>query len=241
MADHILGVLGGLGPGATAHFLSLVTEMTDVPTDQGHITSIIYSVPSTPDRTQYILDASQPNPLPQMLAIGQRLVALGADQIAIPCFTAHYFYDTLSSQIPAQIINGVQETAAYLHGQGVRRAGIMATDGTIRTGIFHRELEKLGITPIVPDAERQADVMSLIFRNVKAGIPADMTRFSAVRQALLDSGAEAIILGCTELSLVKRDNPIDSGCIDAMEVLARCAVLNCEKPLKDRYRDLITK
>ena len=83
--------------------------------------------------------------------------------------------------------------------------------------------------------------MHLIFKNVKAGKPAEMDRFFAAAEDLRSQGAEAIILGCTELSLIKRDHPIGAGFVDAMEVLARQSVLNCNKPLKQEYDCLITK
>ena len=117
----------------------------------------------------------------------------------------------------------------------------MATDGTVSSGIFHRELERQGLQPIAPQAAAQADVMHLIFENVKAGKPAEMDRFFAAAEDLRRQGAEVIILGCTELSLIKRDHPIGAGFIDAMEVLARQSVLACDKPLKREYKCLITK
>ena len=236
-----LGVIGGLGPGATAHFMNLVTDMTDAAVDQEHVEMIVFSSPSIPDRTRYILDNTQANPLPQMLEIGQKLSQLGADHIAIPCMTAHYFYSALELGISTPIINGVALTAAHLKEHGFTRIGIMATSGTVRSGIFHRELEKLGMEPITPTEERQADVSHIIFNNVKAGIPAEMDRFFAVAEQLRQNGAQAIILGCTELSLVKRDNPIGPGFIDAMEVLAQQSVLHCGGTLKNAYMDLISK
>ncbi len=236
-----LGVIGGLGPGATAHFMNLVTDMTDAAVDQEHVEMIVFSSPSIPDRTRYILDNTQPNPLPQMLQIGQKLTQLGADHIVIPCMTAHYFYGALESGIHTPIINGVALTAAQLKEQGFTRIGIMATIGTVRSGIFHRELEKLGMETIVPSEERQADVTHIIFNNIKAGIPAEMDRFYAVAEQLRQNGAQAIILGCTELSLVKRDNPIGPGFIDAMEVLAQQSVLRCGGTLKESCKDLISK
>ena len=236
-----LGVIGGLGPGATAHFMNLVTDMTEAAVDQEHVEMIVFSSPSIPDRTRHILDNSQPNPLPQMLAIGQRLAALGAEQIAIPCVTAHYFYDALETGIPVGIINGVQETVLHLKENGITNVGIMATDGTVASGIFHRELTKWDMTALVPSAARQKDVMHIIFNNIKAGKPADMTRFLAAAQDLQQQGAQAIILGCTELSLVKRDNAIGPGFIDAMEVLAQQSVLRCGGILKEEYASLITR
>ena len=94
--------------------------------------------------------------------------------------------------------------------------------------------------PVLPSAERQRDVMSLIYDNIKANLPADMARFDAVRQELKANGAQAVVLGCTELSLIKRDYPIGHGFIDAMEVLARAAVCRCGGTLKAEYRCLIT-
>lgn len=237
----VLGVIGGLGPIATAHFMELVINMTEVDTDQQHLPMIVYNAPYIPDRTAHILDNSQPSPLPDMLKIGQTLQAQGAACIAVPCVTAHYFMDNLEQEIHVPIINGVRETVAHLKENGVKKVGIMATDGTVCSGIFHRQLENQGMTAIAPTAAAQADVMHLIFNNVKAGKPAEMDRFFAAAADLRSQGAEAIILGCTELSLIKRDHPIGAGFIDAMEVLAQQSVLVCDKPLKQEYRCLITK
>ena len=243
MVDNrkILGVIGGLGPIATAHFMELVINMTDVSTDQQHLPMIVYNMPFIPDRTAYILDNAKENPLPMMLEFGHQLQQQGADCIAIPCVTAHYFMGALEEKISTPMINGVRETVAHLKEHGIQKVGIMATDGTIRSGIFHRQLEHQGLTPIAPSEKAQKDVMHLIFDNVKAGRPADMERFAFAAEDLRKQGAEAIILGCTELSLIKRDHPIGAGFIDAMEVLARQSVLACDKPLKKEYDCLITK
>lgn len=236
-----LGVIGGLGPIATAHFMELVINMTDVPADQQHLPMIVYNAPYIPDRTAYILDNEKESPLPEMLRIGNALQQQGADCIAIPCVTAHYFFDKLEEGIHAPLINGVRETVRHLRENGIRRVGIMATDGTIRSGIFHRELLAQGLEPIAPEPEAQKHVMHLIFENIKAGKPADMDRFFAAADALRQAGAEAMILGCTELSLIKRDHAIGTGFIDAMEVLAQQSVIACGKPLKPEYNCLITR
>lgn len=241
MSNKTLGVIGGLGPMATAHFMALVTHMTDAQADQQHLNMIIYSAPSIPDRTAHILDHSQPSPLPDMLRIGQTLAQQGAEYIAIPCITAHFFLDALEQGIPVPLINGVRETVCHLKENGIRKVGIMATSGTLRAGIFRRELENQGLEALIPGEEAQSHVMHLIFNNIKAGLPAEMDRFTAAADALRDAGAEAIILGCTELSLIKRDFAIGPGFIDAMEVLARQSVLQCGLPLKTEYRCLITR
>lgn len=239
--DKTLGVIGGLGPIATAHFMELVINMTDAKNDQQHLPMIVYNMPFIPDRTAYILDNTKENPLPEMLRIGNQLSTQGVDCIAIPCVTAHYFFDALEAGISVPLINGVKETVRHLKENGIRKVGIMATDGTVRSGIFHRELIAQGLEPVVPDDKGQENVMHLIFQNIKAGKPAEMERFHDAAASLRRHGAEAIILGCTELSLIKRDNTIGAGFIDAMEVLAQQSVLTCGKPLKQEYCCLITK
>ena len=241
MEREILGVIGGLGPGATAHFMDLVINMTDVKTDQEHLPMIVYNMPFIPDRTAYILDNTKESPLPKMLEVGQTLCDQSVCRIAVPCVTAHYFIEEMEKEIAVPIINGVRETVAHLKENGVQKVGIMATDGTIQSGIFHRELEKQGLTPIAPSVNAQKDVMHLIFENIKAGKRANMERFFAAAEDLRNQGAEAIVLGCTELSLIKRDEKIGPGFIDAMEVLARESLHACGKPVKSEYDCLITK
>ena len=242
MADmRTLGVIGGLGPIATAHFMELIIRMTEAQTDQEHLDMIIYNRPSIPDRTGYILDPSRPNPLPEMIRVGNALAQQGATLIAIPCMTAHYFHRDLARYIETPIVHAIHETAVHLKKHGITRAGIMATDGTIRSKLFQQELLKHGITPVIPGAEGQKCVMSVIYDDIKANRPAGMDKFDRAAWELRDAGAQAIILGCTELSLVKRDYPIGAGYLDAMEVLARRCVLECGGRLKHEYQNLISK
>lgn len=235
-----LGVIGGLGPAATAYFYELISRMTDASIDQGHIDVNIISRPSIPDRTDYILNKSADSPLPHLIEAGRILEGLGVSYIAIPCITAHYFYDQLASNIGVPIIHIIRETVQYLKSHGVRKAGIMATEGTITGELFQLELNKHGISPIIPTKPSQDLVTSLIYNNVKAGRPANMEFFNKVRDELIRGGADTIILGCTELSMIKRDESIGSRFIDALEVLAMRSVLNSGACLKKEYQDLIT-
>ena len=235
-----LGVIGGLGPIATAHFMELVIRMTEADTDQEHLDMILYNRPSIPDRTGYILDPTKPNPLPEMIRLGNALARQGAKLIAIPCMTAHYFHRELTRYIDAPIVHAIHETAVHLKKHGITRVGIMATDGTIRSKLFQSELEKHGMTALIPGETGQTCVMSVIYDDIKAGLPAEMDKFDLAAADLREQGAEAIILGCTELSLVKRDYPIGAGYLDAMEVLAQTCVLRCGGRLKEEYQNLIS-
>ena len=235
-----LGVIGGLGPIATAHFMELVICMTEAGTDQEHLEMIIYNRPSIPDRTSYILDHTKANPLPEMIRTGNALARQGAGLIAIPCMTAHYFHRELTRYIEAPIVHAIHETAVHLKKHGITTVGIMATSGTIRSKLFQQELLKHGITPVIPGEKGQQCVMSVIYDDIKAGLPAGMDKFHYAAQDLRAQGAQAIILGCTELSLVKRDCAIGAGYLDAMEVLAQTCVIRCGGKLKEEYQNLIS-
>lgn len=238
--QKVLGVVGGLGPIATAHFMELVVTMTDAPSDQENLEMIIYNFPSIPDRTGYILGSNLKSPLPGLLNVSHALSRQEVACIAIPCVTAHYFYRELSAAVPTPILNAVEETAQLLKDSGIRRAGIMGTDGTVLSGLYSDALERRGIRPVVPSRPRQQDVMHLIYRNVKAGLEPEMDRFDAVHRELEEKGAEAVILGCTELSMIKRDYCLGAGFLDTMEVLAKRAILGCGKQVRKKYDRLIT-
>jgi aspartate racemase len=200
----------------------------------------IISSPSIPDRTDFILGRSKESPLGPMIRIGKKLEAMGADYIAIPCITAHYFHEQLAKAIGIPVIHLIMETVNCLVSAGVGTAGIMATEGTIRSGLFQRELEAAGIKPVVPSDKAQEHVNKLIYKDIKSNLPADMGRFEVVSGELSANGAEVIILGCTELSLIKRDNKLGHGFIDATEVLAACSVRFSGAKLRREYENLIT-
>ncbi len=233
-----LGVIGGLGPMATAYFMQLVIDMTKADVDQEHIEMLIHSKPQTPDRTAYILDHTKESPLPTMIEVGKGLKAQGADVIAMPCVTAHYFQNELEGAIGLPVIHTIEETAKYLKSESIRTAGIMATDGTVTSRLFQTTLAAYDIAAVVPDAANQAKVMHIIYDNVKAGRPIDRTAVFEVQSFLSNAGAEIILLGCTELSMIKRDLRMTKGFLDVMEVLARSSVMACGT-LKTEYDHLI--
>ena len=235
-----LGIIGGLGPLATAYYYELITKMTQVSRDQDHIEILIHSVPQIPDRTGFIVGESKENPLPLLLETGRGLVSQGAECIAIPCITAHYFHQELVEEISVPIIHLVEETAEYIHCHGKKRVGILATDGTVKSGLFQQAFKRRGMEALVPNTSYQKDVMHLIYKNIKVGLPPEMERFFRAARHLEAQGAEVIVLGCTELSLIKRDQTNGAGFLDALDVLAKRAVEQCEGEVKEEYQELIT-
>ena len=227
-----LGIIGGMGPMATAVFYEKIVAMTCASKDQDHIDTIIYSCPQIPDRTSFFLGNSQEDPYPVILDLAKRLEGQGADIIAIPCITAAYFEKALSRDVNIPVINGISETASLLKSKGIKSAGIMATEGSIKNRLIAGALESEGITPVEPDGEHQEIVSDIIYGDVKAGKPVDLNKLYKVADHLKSKGAEAYILGCTELSVIAHDNSLGSGFFDIMDVLAAGSVKACGKNVR---------
>ena len=223
---------------ATVCFLKRIIEMTDATCDQEHIEMVIEHLPSIPDRTGYLLDRTKPDPVGPIVKAGCELAKMGATEIAIPCITAHGFHDIFDDKIPVKVINGVRLTAKMLAEKGIKKAGVMATDGSLHTGIFERALGEFGIEHIYPSPDAQKCVMSVIYNDVKAGKPVDREVFKRASDELFAGGAEVILLGCTELS-VAADEWLPKGrFLDMLTVLARKCVIDFGK-LKSEYFDLL--
>ena len=235
-----LGIIGGLGPMATAYFMQRIIEMTDAKTDQENIEMIVYNCPSIPDRTGYILGESDESPLPKMLEIAKALESQNIDYIAMPCITAHYFHKQLSEGVSVPVSNGIKEAADYLQQAGINKVGIMATSGTAKTRLFDSVFKDYKIECIYPDDNSQHKLMDIIYQGVKAGKPVDINEFLEVKQKLINEGAEVAILGCTELSIVKRDQNTGDKVLDIIDVLAQDCVRKCAS-LRPEFQDLITK
>lgn len=234
-----LGIIGGLGPMATAYFLQLLTQMSDADTDQEHMEIYMISRPAMPDRTKYILGLSDRSPAAEMAEAGKQLKAFGAELLAMPCVTGHYFQREIEESAGLPMVDTIHETVEYLRGRYIRRIGILATDGTIKSGIFQCVMENGGIECIIPDENSQKKIMEIIYSGIKAGKMINIGDFLKAAENLRQQGAEVILLACTELSLLKRDYQIGNGFLDVMEVLAAKVVELCNR-LKPEYRELIT-
>ncbi len=227
-----LGVIGGVGPLSTAYFMEVLINKTDAVLDQDHVDMIVLNHCEIPDRTAYILDNTKQNPVPFMKEDAIKLEKLGCSVIATPCNTAHYFYDELQSAVSIPIINMIEETALALKKDNVKRAGIMATNGTVATNLFQDALIKQGIEPVVPNEENQQFVMDIIYDNVKAGVPIDLEKFKSVVNELRLHDCDKVILGCTELSILKREYSLGEFYVDSLEVLCERAIVACGRNVK---------
>ena len=215
---------------SSVYFYEMLTTHTKAECDQEHLNILISSRADTPDRTEFILGRSLENPIYTMKAEVAKLVGAGADVIAIPCNTAHSFYEQLSADTPVPVINIIKQTALFCRREGIRRAGILATEGTVASGAYGEIFSMAGIECISPNKEMQNKITEIIYGQIKRGQAPDMAEFFGVADTLRAMGCDRLILGCTELSLIKRDNELDSSLfIDSLEVLAYSAIKACGK------------
>ncbi len=219
-----IGILGGMGPLATCDLFQKIVEIEQASCDQEHVRVIVDSNTNIPDRTAAILRGGA-DPLPELCRSAELLQKAGAEVLIMPCNTAHYFYDAIVSRTGARLLHMPRETAKLLKDNGIQTAGLLATDGTIQTGVYETALTGCGVRQLVPAAERQKAVMGIIYDGVKAGKSDYPTEgFLAAVEELRQAGEETLILGCTELPVAYSLYGLQFPHVDPTLVLAVRAV-----------------
>lgn len=226
-----IGILGGMGPEATADLFLRIIRLVPASRDQDHPRVIIDSNSQIPDRTAAI-KGEGPSPLPALIETAVNLERAGAQLIAMPCNSAHFWYDDIARAVRIPVLHMIrltaQATLARLKEGRDAPAGpvlLLATTGTVHSGIYRRAFDEVGLELVSPSAERQAQVMEAIYL-VKAGKSATARPLAleALAAESLRLGPSAVVLGCTELPLVINQGDVDVPLIDSTDVLARAAV-----------------
>lgn len=218
-AGPVIGILGGMGPAATAEFFRRIVAATPASRDQEHLHILIDNDPSVPDRSAALLGTGA-DPTPTLVTMAQRLAAAGADLLVIPCNTASAFTQRIADRVDipilrwdAAVVEGVRQRRPEAH-----RIGVLATTGTIDAGVYNARLLAEGIDCATPSISGQERVMAIISAR-KAGTPAaDLAAgLDIAVQELLDSDAQDVLLACTELSDIASVMHLD--CLDAMDIV----------------------
>jgi len=202
-----IGVVGGVGPAATVDFLDKIIRHTPADNDQDHLRMIVVHDPKIPGFSANLV-GDGPDPTAALSTACKRLEANGVRMIAIPCNTAHAFIERIQPHLSVPVVNMLFETMQHIerHHGVIRRIGLLATDGTVKSRIYHGLIEHSGRSIVIPDDEHQRMLMNVIFgrRGVKAGYTDGvcLAEFRQVLKHIINAGAELVILGCTELPLV---------------------------------------
>jgi aspartate racemase len=230
-----VGVVGGVGPAATVDFMQKLVRSTPATRDQEHIKLLVEQNPQIPDRTENLLGGG-PDPTVSLYATCKKLEAGDVDIIAIPCNTAHAFVERIQPYLNVPIVNMLTVSVEYLRTAfpKLREVGLLATTGTIMSGVYRKALEAHGLKQIVPSDGLQARVMNAIYgeRGAKAGFMSGecIDDVTAAVDELSERGVEVIVLGCTELPLLLPDGEVRSGggrvvnLVDPTDILAKRCV-----------------
>lgn len=229
--EYRLGVIGGMGPQATQVFYQRIIDRTDAERDQDHLPALILSDTAVPDRTAALLEGRGEEVFRRLLADAQLLERSGCTALAIPCNTSHYFADRLQEALHIPLLHMVRLAVTRMKDKGVKKAAILATQGTITTGVYQKECDALGLEAWSPDPETQRLVTEIIYDEIKKGEKGSREKFAAIDKAVRSAGCDGAILGCTELSVYRAYHPLPEFYLDAMEVLAEECIRRCGKKL----------
>lgn len=241
-----VGIVGGIGPAATVDFMQKIIRNTDASRDQDHVRLIVEHNPQIPDRTANLVGAGD-DPTLALYSACKRLEENGAALIAMPCNTAHAYVARIQGLLRTPIVNMLSETVGHIerHWAGHATVGLLATTGTVSSGVYHDAAHGCPFELIVPDASHQQEVMNAIYgeRGVKAGNTDGDCKAALLRALahLAGRGASIVILGCTELPLLLPQHPaFDIGgrtlaLLDPADILARrCVALSLAATRQDQ-------
>ncbi|MGO4549010.1 aspartate/glutamate racemase family protein [Paenibacillus sp. 2TAB23] len=227
MEAKSLGVIGGMGPKATSVFFDMIIEQTEADKDQDHINMVILNHATLPDRTGVILSKNGELFLKAVAKDLKLLESSGVSNIAIPCNTSHYFYDDMQQMTSVNIINMVDETLKEIHNRFGEhcKVGILATNGTVSSGVYRKGCGQYNMQLHEPDAVVQEHVMDIIYNKVKRNLPVEPAEFEGIiNHLLIHDECQCVIIACTELSCIPIQNEVAKNCVDAMSVLVQKSI-----------------
>lgn len=235
----MIGILGGMGPAAGIELARILTEETEARNDQDHLPFVLLSVPNIPDRSGYLLGQQPHNPAKVISQLILKFEACGVTEVGVACNTCHApsIYDQLVQLGRTRgisfhhIIRSTAEEIASL--KTIRQVGVMGTKGCLKLGLYQKELERVGLQAIAPDEYTVAPLIHQAIYDPVWGIKANPYKIGGEPLVILEhvarelgrKGAEAIILGCTELPLAVKSQTLSQiSVIDPLRSLARSLI-----------------
>lgn len=237
-----VGIVGGVGPEASNKFCEMLIRHTPAEIDQENIPFIHFCNPQIPDRTEFIVGDGE-NPLDALVETSQTLESAGADFLVIPCNTAHYFLKQVQDNVSIPIVDMTKILVKSVLSEHppISKIGILATTGSIRAGIYQDYFRSVGVKSVLlDDFDQESLVMNAIYgdKGIKAGKKIRPRKLlNRAAEKLISMGAEAIVMGCTEIPLVLQQKEFDVRLYDPMELTSREIVRYIKE---DSQKDLVS-
>lgn len=231
MKSKTVGIIGGMGPEATVDLMNRVIRATPALDDGDHIRMLVDNNPGIPSRIRALIEGTGESPGPCMARMGRRLEAWGADFLAIPCNTAHYYYEEISRAVRIPVLHMIELAVERIVSEnpGIGRVGLLASPAVLKTELYKRPFMKHGVELVSPDTGFQADLLAAI-RSIKSGGIDDrvISSVQAASDHLAGGGAQALLIACTELSIIAHRVVWGAGKYDSSQILAEAIVLEAK-------------
>ena len=224
--EKVVGVIGGMGPQATVDFMRRLVEAVPAVEDSDHLHVIADNNAKVPSRIRALVEGGGEDPAPVLIEMARKLERAGAQLLVIPCNTAHYYVPAITSAVTVPVLDMITASIERLNlmSPRPRKIGILASKAVRLVGFLERRLQSAGFESIFPAVDDEGELMEAI-RSVKSGSigPAEAEILGAVANRLEESGAEALLVACTELSLLpapRTSLPL----LDTLDVLVEATV-----------------
>lgn len=230
MNTKTVGVIGGMGPAATVHFMGRVLALTPARSDQDHLRLIVDNNSGLLDRNAAVA-GNGPSPAPVLAAMARGLQRAGAEMLVMPCNTAHAFAGAIVAACDLPFIDLIEAASDEAVSHRASRVGVLAADGCVQAGLYQHAFARRHVDPVLPTPRAQSRFMALLHA-IKAGDrgPDVKAGMRALAEDLVAAGAEALVAGCTEVPLVLGPEDVPVPLTDSLDALARATIAAARKP-----------
>jgi aspartate racemase len=223
LSGKVVGIIGGMGPEATLDFMSKIIKGTPARVDQDHIRILVDNNPQIPCRVKAIMEHKK-SPGPIMADMARRLEKWGAEFLVIPCNTAHFYIQEIIEVVHVPVLDMIEETVRVLMKDSIKNVALLATSAALKTKLYEKKLLEAGIQFTLPSESYQEMLMRIIFEVKSGNVNASIELLDQVIHHVLDKGADSIILGCTELPMIVKNDRFEVSIYDPTHILAQSVV-----------------
>jgi aspartate racemase len=222
MSEKVVGVIGGMGPEATVDFMRRLVARTPARDDRDHLHVLVDNNPKVPSRIAALIEGTGEDPTPVLCAMAKGLQAQGADFLVMPCNTAHYYLPTIARSVTIPVLDMVDLSIRKLAAEDPRpqRVGLLASPAVRLVGLYKKRMDQTGLQAILPEPQDEATLLAII-KAVKANRLDDNHRqaYGRIAKNLSDAGADALLVACTEFSVIGAPAGTTCRVVDALDVL----------------------
>lgn len=211
-----IGIIGGMGPEATALLFQRIVAQTPADDDRDHLPLLIDNDPGIPSRIAFLIEGNKIDPTAHLCKIAQNLEKAGCSALAMPCNTAHFFAKAISESVSIPLINMIEHTARHIKTKGWTKIGMFCSPALRKVGVFEAAFAQNGLEALFPANDSEP---LQIIRQIKAGQPPDTALIARLLSELEAHGAHGVLISCSELSLFRDHLVTPLPLVDSLDVL----------------------